>query len=114
MHMKMNTCAISVLAAGLIASPVAFAAGTPADPHSGHDMSTMQMSADAGLTEMTAMEPVVTESRTPVPPVTEADRKAASGNLKGHAVHDSAINYLVFSISLNGSVQTTGIISAGA
>lgn len=95
MHMKMNTCAISVLAAGLIASPVAFAAGTPADPHSGHAMSTMQMSADAGLTEMTAMEPVVTESRTPVPPVTEADRKAASGNLKGHAVHDSAINYLV-------------------
>ncbi len=41
------------------------------------------------------MEPIVTESRTPIPPVTDADRKAAFGNLQGHAIHDSAINYLV-------------------
>ncbi|HBY8111959.1 TPA: copper resistance outer membrane transporter PcoB, partial [Klebsiella pneumoniae] len=47
------------------------------------------------FTEMTSMEPIVTESRTPIPPVTDADRKAAFGNLQGHAIHDSAINYLV-------------------
>lgn len=94
--MKMNAHAIHILVAGLLASPVSFAAGsTPADAHSGHDTSAMKMSEDDSLAEMTAMEPVVTESRTPIPPVTDADRKAAFGNLKGHAIHDSAINYLV-------------------
>lgn len=58
-------------------------------------MSAMQMPADENFTEMTSMEPIVTESRTPIPPVTDADRKAAFGNLQGHAIHDSAINYLV-------------------
>lgn len=96
MRMKRNFKAIPVLFAGLFTSQVSIAAGSvSADPHAGHDMSAMQMSADENFTEMTSMEPVVTESRTPIPPVTNADRKAAFGNLQGHAIHDSAINYLV-------------------
>lgn len=80
----------------LFTSQLSIAAGSvSADPHAGHDMSAMQMPADENFTEMTSMEPIVTESRTPIPPVTDADRKAAFGNLQGHAIHDSAINYLV-------------------
>lgn len=94
--MKRNLKAIPVLVAGLFTSQLSIAAGSvSADPHAGHDMSAMQMPADENFTEMTSMEPIVTESRTPIPPVTDADRKAAFGNLQGHAIHDSAINYLV-------------------
>ncbi|MBJ4857484.1 copper resistance protein B, partial [Salmonella enterica subsp. enterica serovar Agona] len=94
--MKRSFKAIPVLVAGLFTSPLSIAAGSvSADPHAGHDMSSMQMPADENFTEMTSMEPIVTESRTPIPPVTDADRKAAFGNLQGHAIHDSAINYLV-------------------
>ncbi|MFH2676732.1 copper resistance outer membrane transporter PcoB, partial [Enterobacter kobei] len=94
--MKRNLKAIPVLVAGFFTSPFSIAAGSvSADPHAGHDMSAMQMPADENFTEMTSMEPIVTESRTPIPPVTDADRKAAFGNLQGHAIHDSAINYLV-------------------
>ncbi len=96
MRMKRNLKAIPVLVAGFFTSPFSIAAGSvSADPHAGHDMSAMQMPADENFTEMTSMEPIVTESRTPIPPVTDADRKAAFGNLQGHAIHDSAINYLV-------------------
>lgn len=96
MRMKRSFKAIPVLIAGLFTSPLSIAAGSvSADPHAGHDMSSMQMPADENFTEMTSMEPIVTESRTPIPPVTDADRKAAFGNLQGHAIHDSAINYLV-------------------
>lgn len=96
MRMKRNLKAIPVLVAGLFTSQLSIAAGSvSADPHAGHDMSAMQMPADENFTEMTSMEPIVTESRTPMPPVTDADRKAAFGNLQGHAIHDSAINYLV-------------------
>lgn len=96
MRMKRNLKAIPVLVAGLFTSQLSIAAGSvSADPHAGHDMSAMQMPADENFTEMTTMEPIVTESRTPIPPVTDADRKAAFGNLQGHAIHDSAINYLV-------------------
>ncbi|ECJ6649615.1 copper resistance outer membrane transporter PcoB, partial [Salmonella enterica subsp. enterica] len=96
MRMKRNLKAIPVLVAGLFTSQLSIAAGSvSADPHAGHDMSAMQMPADENFTEMTSMEPIVTESRTPIPPVTDADRKAAFGNLQGHAIHDSAINYLV-------------------
>nr|QMV81678.1 hypothetical protein [Leclercia adecarboxylata] len=91
--MKRNLKAIPVLVAGLFTSQLSIAAGSvSADPHAGHDMSAMQMPADENFTEMTSMEPIVTESRTPIPPVTDADRKAAFGNLQGHAIHDSAIN----------------------
>ena len=94
--MKRNLKAIPVLVAGLFTSQLSIAAGSVStDPHAGHDMSAMQMPADENFTEMTSMEPIVTESRTPIPPVTDADRKAAFGNLQGHAIHDSAINYLV-------------------
>lgn len=114
MRMKRSFKAIPVLVAGLFTSPLSIAAGSvSADPHAGHDMSSMQMPADENFTEMTSMEPIVTESRTPIPPVTDADRKAAFGNLQGHAIHDSAINYLVLLISWNGNGRITQTISAG-
>lgn len=96
MRMKRNFKTISVLVAGLFTSQVSIAAGSvSADTHAGHDMSSMKIPADENFTEMTSMEPIVTESRAPIPPVTDADRKAAFSNLQGHAIHDSAINYLV-------------------
>jgi copper resistance protein B len=71
MRMKRNLKAIPVLVAGLFTSQLSIAAGSvSADPHAGHDMSAMQMPADENFTEMTSMEPIVTESRTPIPPVT--------------------------------------------
>lgn len=68
MRMKRNLKAIPVLVAGLFTSQLSIAAGSvSADPHAGHDMSAMQMPADENFTEMTSMEPIVTESRTPIP-----------------------------------------------
>ncbi|MCV5863457.1 copper resistance protein B, partial [Escherichia coli] len=55
----------------------------------------MQMPADHKFPDITSMEPLVPEISPPIPPVPDADRKAAFGNLQGHAIHDSAINYLV-------------------
>ncbi|QGU12977.1 copper resistance protein CopB [Leclercia sp. J807] len=96
MRMKRSFKAIPVLVAGLFTSQLSIAASAvSADHHAGHDMSSMQMPVDENFTEMTSMEPILTESRTPIPPVTDADRKAAFGNLPGHAIHDNAINYLV-------------------
>lgn len=64
MRMKRNLKAIPVLVAGLFTSQLSIAAGSvSADPHAGHDMSAMQMPADENFTEMTSMEPIVTESR---------------------------------------------------
>jgi hypothetical protein len=64
-------------------SQLSIAAGSvSADPHAGHDMSAMQMPADENFTEMTSMEPIVTESRTPIPPVTDADGRLHSRNLQ--------------------------------
>ncbi|MUZ06670.1 copper resistance protein CopB, partial [Shigella flexneri] len=72
MRMKRSFKAIPVLVAGLCTSPLSIAAGSgSADPLAGHDMSSMQMPADENFTVMTSMEPIVTESRTPIPPVTD-------------------------------------------
>ncbi|HBX07043.1 MAG TPA: copper resistance protein CopB, partial [Leclercia adecarboxylata] len=47
MRMKRSFKAITVLVAGLFTSPFSIAAGSvSADPHAGHDMSSMQMPVD--------------------------------------------------------------------
>ncbi len=114
MRMKRSFKAIPVLVAGLFTSPLSIAAGSvSADPHAGHDMSSMQMPADENFTEMTSMEPIVTESRTPIPPVTDADRKAAFGNLQGMRFTTVQLIIWFCWISWNGNGRITQTISAG-
>ncbi|MCX2644014.1 copper resistance protein CopB, partial [Klebsiella pneumoniae] len=99
--MKRNLKAIPVLVAGLFTSQLSIAADAgAAETHARHDMSAMKMPADENFTEKTSMEPIVTESRTTIPPVTVADRKAAFTNLQGHAIHDRAINYLILLVQV--------------
>lgn len=102
--------------AGAIVMP-AFAAPTgPSDNLQQHDMSGMDHSAmqgmdhasmegmtpgTSGMGGMESMQPAApAESRTPIPPVTEADRKAAFPDVHGHKVHDNSINYFVLADQL--------------
>ena len=90
-----------VLAAALVlaASRGAFA---QADPHAGHQ----QPQADSNATARpssggTSPSPVAgdqTRELPPfIPPITDADRKAAFPDVQGHAVHDRAVNsYVLF------------------
>lgn len=80
----------TVLSLLLIGSPAMAAGDMPGMDHSqmsGMDHGAMQ-SMDDGM--MQAAAP--TESRTPIPPLTDADRAAVFSNAGGHQVHDSAIN----------------------
>lgn len=114
MRMKRNLKAIPVLVAGLFTSQLSIAAGSvSADPHAGHGMSAMQMPADENFTEMTSMEPIVTESITPIPPVTDADRKAAFGNLQGMRFTTVRLIIWFCWINWNGNGRITPTISAG-
>jgi hypothetical protein len=74
----------------LIGSSAMAASDMPGMDHSqmsGMDHSALQ-SMDDGM-----MQPAApTESRTPIPPLTDADRAAVFTSPGGHQVHDSAIN----------------------
>ena len=48
-----------------------------------------------GLAVATPVRAQATGTAPPPPPVTEADRRAAFPDVRGHAVHDRAINYFV-------------------
>lgn len=102
--------------AGAIVMP-AFAAPTgSSDNTQQHDMSGMDHSAmqgmdhasmeamtpgASGMEGMESMQPAApAESRTLIPPVTEADRKAAFPDVHGHKVHDNSINYFVLADQL--------------
>ncbi|QHF07346.1 autotransporter domain-containing protein [Pseudomonas syringae UB303] len=79
-----------LLAAGLTATPWAstLAAGMEG---MGHDSHAMHM--DAGDSEDTpSTQAAPNQSRTPIPPITDADRAAVYTSHAGHQVHDSAIN----------------------
>ncbi|KPB19188.1 copper resistance protein B [Pseudomonas syringae pv. syringae] len=79
-----------LLAAGLTATPWAstLAAGMEGMDHDSH---AMHMDAgDSEDTPSTQAEP--NQSRTPIPPITDADRAAVYTSHAGHQVHDSAIN----------------------
>lgn len=74
--------ALSMVTAVLGFGPVALAAAEPMD-HS-------QMQGMSSAHE----EPATTQSRTPIPALTDADRAAVYNAPGGHMVHDSAINSL--------------------
>lgn len=69
-----------------------------------HDMSGMDHPAMGGMEPMDGMESMQpaapAESRTPIPPVTEADRKAAFPDVHGHKIHDSSVNYFLLADQL--------------
>ena len=76
----------------------------------GMDHSNMQ-GMDSGMTTMAPSKPeALTQSRTPIPPVTDANRAAVYQSAKGHTVHDDALNYFLLFDQLewqdanNGSV----------
>nr|WP_057456867.1 copper resistance protein B [Pseudomonas syringae] len=79
-----------LLAAGLTATPWAstLAAGMEGMDHDSH-----AMHMDAGDSEDTpSTQAAPNQSRTPIPPITDADRAAVYTSHAGHQVHDSAIN----------------------
>ncbi|WP_440058784.1 copper resistance protein B [Pseudomonas fragariae (ex Marin et al. 2024)] len=79
-----------LLAAGLTATPwtSSIAAGMEGMDHGSH---AMHMNAgDSEDTPSTQAAP--NQSRTPIPPITDADRAAVYTSHAGHQVHDSAIN----------------------
>ncbi|VTM12649.1 copper resistance protein B [Pseudomonas aeruginosa] len=62
----------------------------PAD-HQGMDHSGMNHDAMPGMRRAPA-QAATRESRTPIPVLTDADRRAAFPPLEGHKIHDSALN----------------------
>ncbi|WP_420847735.1 copper resistance protein B [Nissabacter archeti] len=76
----------------------------------GHDMSDMSgmdhssmgdMEPMSGMQGMEPMQPAApTESRTPIPALTDADRRAAFPDVKGHEVHDSSVNWYLLADQL--------------
>ncbi|WP_202617009.1 copper resistance protein B [Pseudomonas syringae] len=79
-----------LLAAGLTATPwtSSMAAGMEGMDHRSH-----AMHMDAGDSEDTPSTQAATaQSRSPIPPITDADRAAVYTSHAGHQVHDSAIN----------------------
>ncbi|MBY8938313.1 copper resistance protein B [Pseudomonas fluorescens] len=79
--------AFSLLLVGSSAMAAGDMPGMDHSQMSGMDHSAMQRMADG------MMQPAApTESRTPIPPLTDADRAAVFTSPGGHQVHDSAIN----------------------
>lgn len=59
------------------------------------------MESMSGMDGMESMQPAApTESRTPIPALTDADRRAAFPDVHGHKVHDSSINWYVLADQL--------------
>ncbi|WP_369974592.1 copper resistance protein B [Pantoea sp. ARC270] len=69
---------------------------------SGMDHSAMgNMESMSGMEGMESMQPAApTESRTPVPVLTDADRRAAFPDVHGHKVHDSNVNWYLLADQL--------------
>ncbi|WP_148193293.1 copper resistance protein B [Pseudomonas syringae] len=79
-----------LLAAGLTATPWA---STLAAEMEGMDHDSHAMHMNAGDSEDTpSTQAAPNQSRTPIPPITDADRAAVYTSHAGHQVHDSAIN----------------------
>ena len=79
-----------LLAAGLTAAPwtSSMAAGMEGMDHGSH---AMHMDA-SDSEDATSTQTAPAQSRTPIPPITDADRAAVYTSHAGHQVHDSAIN----------------------
>jgi copper resistance protein B len=84
--------------AGALLLSVAASASAQTDPHTGHQEPTPQTPSKpsaAGSHEHRAEEAEKTALPSFIPRLTNEDRKAAFPDVKGHAVHDKAINYFV-------------------
>lgn len=57
------------------------------------DMQSMDHSQMQGM-DRSQTEPAPTQSRTPIPVLTDEDRAAANFDAPGHEMHDSAVNYM--------------------
>ncbi|POD81266.1 copper resistance protein CopB [Pseudomonas syringae group genomosp. 3] len=81
-----------LLTAGLVMTPWAptLAAGMEGMEGMDHGSHSMPMGASASNSSDSSDAPA--QSRTPIPPVTDADRAAVYTSHSGHQVHDSAIN----------------------
>ncbi|PBP34532.1 copper resistance protein CopB [Pseudomonas syringae] len=79
-----------LLAAGLTAAPwtLSMAAGMEGMDHGSH---AMHMDA-SDSEDASSTQSAPAQSRTPIPPITDADRAAVYTSHAGHQVHDSAIN----------------------
>ncbi|MEQ4333145.1 copper resistance protein B [Pseudomonas syringae] len=79
-----------LLAAGLTAAPwtLSMAAGMEGMDHGSH---AMHMDA-SDSEDASSTQSAPAQSRTPIPPITDADRAAVYTSHVGHQVHDSAIN----------------------
>ncbi|KTC09620.1 copper resistance protein CopB [Pseudomonas syringae ICMP 11168] len=79
-----------LLAAGLTATPwtSSMAAGMEGMDHGSHAMHMDASDSEDAPSTQTAPA----QSRTPIPPITDADRAAVYTSHAGHQVHDSAIN----------------------
>jgi len=79
-----------LLAAGLTAAPwtLSMAAGMEGMDHGSH---AMHMDA-SDSEDASSTQSAPAQSRTPIPPITDADRAAVYTSHAGHQVHDTAIN----------------------
>jgi copper resistance protein B len=88
---------VVLLLAGLLLTMSSSAAMAQTDPHAGHRQPQPATEAEA---QKDGQKPdPKSDNNTPlpsfIPPLTDEDRKVAFQDLKGHAVHDRAVNYFV-------------------
>lgn len=89
---RLNHLAAAVATAALAAVMSVSASAQAPDSHAGHTMPAPPASASL------AGDTPTREAQTPapdVPPLTDADRKAAFPDVGGHESHDNAVNYFV-------------------
>lgn len=90
--MKERTMTRRTIASSALAALVSLVTPEPASAAESMDHSQMNHGQMQGMDHGQANTATITESRTPIPELTDADRKAAFSPLPGHGVHDSAIN----------------------
>ncbi len=123
-EMKYTFCGFAVhllVIAAIISCTLASAYAAQADKAysmAAHDMSTMSgmppssiedMSAIDGMTSM--QQAASSESRTPIPELTDADRQAAFPDVDGHEVHDNSVHWylLVDQLEWQKNNDTNGL-----
>jgi copper resistance protein B len=83
-----------VLAALVLAGPLAAHAQQPAAPHQ-HGSSQPPAPPPSPMEDHSAHQDAAAPLPSFIAPVTDADRQAAFPDVQGHSVHDSAVNYYV-------------------
>ena len=88
---------VSIVGSVLLA--IAAPALAQTDPHAGHEQAPKPAAPATPAPADTHEHPDQQDQKRKlppfIPPVTDADRKAAFPDLEGHAVHDEALNYFI-------------------